>query len=341
MVADTYSARLGMLEMGTGNQNNSWGTSFNASVTDVIDRAIAGVVTHAVTGGTLDHSGSPPPATMRQDIDAVHIFTGVLTSNQTYIVPNLSKTWKIFNNTSGAFQLFIKTTAGTAVQVPQGAIRDLWGDGANNIYRDDRNDVGKLAPAAYTAVKPGELACNGASLLRTDYPDLFTAIGTTWGAADGTHFTLPLFTDTGRFPRSSSGSLAVGTYQTGQNLAHTHTFSGALTVGTLVNDNPGNHTHANTLTDNQHFHTHPAQGYAQAGPDNGGVVGMSTNFYGGAGTPSNTNSASSNITITNVANGSHTHTITGVPGLGTLATVSNGGSELRPESAAVLYVIKF
>lgn len=37
----------------------------------------------------------------------------------------------------------------------------------------------------------GWLLCDGASYLRTDYPDLFTAISTTYGAADGTHFNVP------------------------------------------------------------------------------------------------------------------------------------------------------
>ena len=32
---------------------------------------------------------------------------------------------------------------------------------------------------------------DGASLLRTDYPELFAAIGTLYGAADSTHFSLP------------------------------------------------------------------------------------------------------------------------------------------------------
>lgn len=32
---------------------------------------------------------------------------------------------------------------------------------------------------------------NGRSLLRASYPDLFSAIGTTYGAVDGTHFSLP------------------------------------------------------------------------------------------------------------------------------------------------------
>ena len=33
--------------------------------------------------------------------------------------------------------------------------------------------------------------CNGASLLRASYSSLFSAIGTAWGYADGTHFNLP------------------------------------------------------------------------------------------------------------------------------------------------------
>lgn len=42
-----------------------------------------------------------------------------------------------------------------------------------------------------TAVPPGWLYCNGASVLRAQYPRLFAAIGTAYGAADGTHFNVP------------------------------------------------------------------------------------------------------------------------------------------------------
>lgn len=37
----------------------------------------------------------------------------------------------------------------------------------------------------------GFLECNGSSLLRASYPALFSAIGTAYGSADGTHFTIP------------------------------------------------------------------------------------------------------------------------------------------------------
>jgi len=41
------------------------------------------------------------------------------------------------------------------------------------------------------AAPTGWLLCDGASLLRASYSDLFTAIGTTFGSVDGTHFNVP------------------------------------------------------------------------------------------------------------------------------------------------------
>ena len=44
-------------------------------------------------------------------------------------------------------------------------------------------------------IPAGYLLCNGASLLRSSYAALFAAIGTIYGAADGTHFNLPDYRD--------------------------------------------------------------------------------------------------------------------------------------------------
>jgi|SRR5215470_2156583 len=41
------------------------------------------------------------------------------------------------------------------------------------------------------AAPTGWLLCDGRSVLRSDYPNLFAAIGTTYGAADGLHFSVP------------------------------------------------------------------------------------------------------------------------------------------------------
>lgn len=42
-----------------------------------------------------------------------------------------------------------------------------------------------------TTIPDGYLLCNGASLLRTEYPELFDVIGTKCGSVDSAHFTLP------------------------------------------------------------------------------------------------------------------------------------------------------
>ena len=51
--------------------------------------------------------------------------------------------------------------------------------------------VGSIVLWAASALPTDWLACDGASLLRSAYPDLFAVLGTTYGAADGTHFNLP------------------------------------------------------------------------------------------------------------------------------------------------------
>lgn len=51
---------------------------------------------------------------------------------------------------------------------------------------------GLIAPFAGTTVPAGWLICDGSAIPRTDYADLFNAIGTTYGAGDGsTTFNLP------------------------------------------------------------------------------------------------------------------------------------------------------
>lgn len=96
---------------------------------------------------------------------------------------------------------------------------------------------------AWAAASPpsGWLECDGSSQLRATYPNLFSAIGTIYGAADGTHFNLPDYRGeflrgmdpgTTRDPDSASrtdrgdgtGGANVGTKQGHQYQSHTHTY---------------------------------------------------------------------------------------------------------------------
>src|SRR5262249_5283560 len=136
MTADTYSSDgIGVLLMGTGNDNNIWGSNQNTGVFQTLADAITNALTSAVTGGTLDLSGSPPPAAASQVRYAGLIFTGTLVSNQTIQVPNLNKWWLVQNATAGAFTLKLKTPSGSAsTAIPQNSGWQLVQcDGANNI----------------------------------------------------------------------------------------------------------------------------------------------------------------------------------------------------------------
>jgi hypothetical protein len=64
---------------------------------------------------------------------ARHInLTGTLTGNRNLIVPNNGE-WIVYNNTSGAFSVTVKTSAGTGDTVTQGSNRAFYADGTNVV----------------------------------------------------------------------------------------------------------------------------------------------------------------------------------------------------------------
>jgi hypothetical protein len=68
--------------------------------------------------------------------------------------------------------------------------------------------IGSVIPFGGSSAPTGFLACDGATIDRTTYADLFSAIGTTWGAGDGvTTFRIPDLR--GRFIRGSNPTTGV------------------------------------------------------------------------------------------------------------------------------------
>lgn len=68
------------------------------------------------------------------------------------------------------------------------------------------NPAGSILAYGGAAAPSGYLMCDGSSVVRATYPDLFTAIGTAYGAADGTHFNVPDLR--GKFLRGVTGGSA-------------------------------------------------------------------------------------------------------------------------------------
>jgi microcystin-dependent protein len=118
-----------------------------------------------------------------------------------------------------------------------------------------------VMPYAGTVAPAGWLACDGASYLRTDYPDLFAAIGTTYGAADGTHFNVP----------DLKSRLVVGT-GTNVALGANDGVAEANRRGTKHRHTP----HGHTVNDPTHAHNQQTSNGA------GGSFTTSTNSTGNA-----------------------------------------------------------
>jgi microcystin-dependent protein len=126
--------------------------------------------------------------------------------------------------------------------------------------------AGTISGCGTAAAPTGYLLCDGASYVRTDYAALFSAIGTAFGSADGTHFNVPDLR--GRVPAGkdnmggSAASRLTSTTMTpdGNTLAAT---GGAQTITLDTTMIPA---HSHGVTDPGHTHSIPSQAaVAQAG----------------------------------------------------------------------------
>jgi hypothetical protein len=84
----------------------------------------------AVTGGTVTLTGS-------QLNRIAYKFSGLLTSDCTVVVPATIQQYWINNGTTGAFNLFVRTSGGTPTQVNQNAKGIYYCDGTNMVLASD------------------------------------------------------------------------------------------------------------------------------------------------------------------------------------------------------------
>jgi microcystin-dependent protein len=100
-----------------------------------------------------------------------------------------------------------------------------------------------IAYAGTTSPDTRWLVCDGSSLLRTDYPDLFDVIDVVYGSADSTHFNIPDLrgrapigsgSGTGLTPRTAGDSFGEETHvlTIGELAAHVHDTGNSALLGT-------------------------------------------------------------------------------------------------------------
>ena len=120
-MASTYSTNLAIELIGTGDQAGSWGNTTNTNLGTLVEQAISGYVTQAVS----NDPASPTTLTIPNGATGVARnmyleFTGTLSAARDVIVPANKKLYFVYNNTTGGFAVTVKVSGQTGVSVPSG-----------------------------------------------------------------------------------------------------------------------------------------------------------------------------------------------------------------------------
>ena len=188
----------------------------------------------------------------------------------------------------------------------------------NNVVSQGGFLPGMVQAFAFQTPPAGWLKCNAQAVSRTEYAALFAAIGTAYGAGDGsTTFNLP--ETRGLFVRGwvdvdgyVDYGRVFGTNQASNNLEHTH----ATTVS-------GGTPHTHAVTGGAHTHTVTAAVVSGSGINGGG------NFSSHSNQSITTSSSAHTHTVSNES--AHTHTVT---------NAISGINESRPTNVVMSYFIK-
>jgi hypothetical protein len=117
-MSSTYSTNLALELPGTGDQAGNWGATNNLNIGTLLEQAISGYVTQAVS------TGADTTLTMSQGASATarNMFielTGSGGTNTNLIVPSNKKLYFIYNNTSSG-QVTVKVSGQTGISVANG-----------------------------------------------------------------------------------------------------------------------------------------------------------------------------------------------------------------------------
>ena len=227
----TISTNLGLQVPSVNADTDTWGAQLNASLA-TLDRAVQfGGVTKPLSNADV---------TLSADEAAKEIITlnGNLLANVNLIIPATpQRGYVIVNNTTGAFNVTVKTATGTGVQVPQGISSKVFSTGLDIQLETSTVPTGSLMMWATNTAPMGYLLCNGAAVSRTTFAALFAILGTTFGAGDGSiTFNLPDYRD--RMPIGAGTTYALNAKGGNKDAtlpAHTHTATSTVS-------DPG-HTH--------------------------------------------------------------------------------------------------
>lgn len=137
----TYTTRIRLTKQGTGDNDSTWGVVLNDEVIELTDYAIAGYTTISLAAGDVSLTINDGAADEARS--AMLELTGTLTGNRgVYLPTNISKSYIVKNDTSGAYSATVLINGGTGSAIPQGSSVIVFTDGTTVTPATDSTGLG-------------------------------------------------------------------------------------------------------------------------------------------------------------------------------------------------------
>lgn len=179
-MSSTYSTNLALELIGTGDQAGTWGNTTNTNLGTLIEQAISGYVTQAVSTGatttiTIPNGSSGVARNMFIEL------TGTGGASTVLEVPANRKLYFIYNNASGA--VTVKVTGQTGVSVAAGQKVILVSNGTDVVEATTylTNNLSSLTLTTLNATSATITTLSGTSLGFSS-ANISTLTGTNWSA---------------------------------------------------------------------------------------------------------------------------------------------------------------
>lgn len=157
----TYSTNLGIELITTGEQANTWGATTNTNLGTLIEQAISGYVTQAITDGADTPITIPSGASGVARNMSIEL-TGALTAARNLVVPANRKLYFIYNNTTGGYAVTVKVSGQTGISVPNGVKAILVCNGTDVV--EAVNYTASFNTGAFTATGAASLSPANANI---------------------------------------------------------------------------------------------------------------------------------------------------------------------------------
>jgi len=220
-MSSTYSTNLAIELIGAGDQAGNWGSTTNTNLGTLIEQAISGYVTQAVSTGT-DTTMTIPSGASTATLNARNMFielTGTGGANTNLVVPANKKLYFVYNNTSSG-QVTVKVSGQTGISVVNATKVVLVSNGTDIVNATSYGVIQSVNGVVFSS---------GSTLTAATGAQMVAAIGST-AVTNATNATA--ITNTGGWSVTPTGSKLFFNYN-GTNVASLDSSGNLITLGAV------------------------------------------------------------------------------------------------------------